>query len=162
MLREVHPQGRHHYPFFGGAQKDHPTKGSHVELTQDSIYKLAPFAATLGIEFPVLTASRVRAELANRHELSTLGGGLHGGAIMSLSDLAGAVCAGLNITGDAGWTTVESTTYFLRAVRGERAAAVATPVKVGRGLINVDIDVFDEADRHCARTSQILFVQSVP
>jgi len=133
-----------------------------VELTQDSIYKLAPFAATLGIEFPVLTASRVRAELANRHELSTLGGGLHGGAIMSLSDLAGAVCAGLNITGDAGWTTVESTTYFLRAVRGERAAAVATPVKVGRGLINVDIDVFDEADRHCARTSQILFVQSVP
>ncbi|MCL2583861.1 MAG: PaaI family thioesterase [Streptosporangiales bacterium] len=130
-----------------------------MELTQDRIYEMAPFAKTLGIEFPVLTPESVRAELSTRPELSTLGGGLHGGAVMSLSDLAGAVCTGLNIPEGSGWTTVESTTYFLRPVRkDETAAAVAKPVKLGRSLINVEIDLFDSTGKHCARTTQVLQV----
>jgi 1,4-dihydroxy-2-naphthoyl-CoA hydrolase len=76
---------------------------------------------------------------------------------MSLSDLAGAVWLGLNLEEGTGWTTVESTTYFLRPVRkDEIAAAVAKPIKLGRVLVNVEIDLFDTADKHCARTSQVL------
>ncbi len=134
-----------------------------MELTQDAIHQMAPFAKTLGVEFPRLSTAEVRARLTNQPGLSTLGGGLHGGAIMSLCDLAGAVCVGLNIDDGASWTTIESTTYFLRPVRRNSAAtAVAKPVKVGRGLVNVEVDVFDDSERHCARTSQVLLVQPSP
>jgi acyl-coenzyme A thioesterase PaaI-like protein len=51
------------------------------------IHQFAPFAATLGVSFIELTPARVQAHLAARHELSTLGGGLHGGAIMSVCQL---------------------------------------------------------------------------
>jgi 1,4-dihydroxy-2-naphthoyl-CoA hydrolase len=135
-----------------------------VELSPELIYEMAPFARTLGVEFPRLDPDEVHARLAVDHRLSTLGGGLHGGAVMSLCDLAGAVCAGLHVRDGAGWTTVESTTYFPRAVRGRAAGAVARPVKVGAGLINVDVDVYEDGPgrdrRHCARTSQLLLVQA--
>ena len=131
-----------------------------MQLTQDTIYELAPFARTLGVEFPHLDPDQVRAELATDPSLSTTGGGLHGGAIMSLCDLAGAVCVGLNLPEGTGWTTAESTTTFLRGVHGARATAVAAPVKLGRSLINVEIDLYDDTERHCARTSQVLLVQS--
>ncbi|HZZ50199.1 MAG TPA: PaaI family thioesterase [Pseudonocardia sp.] len=131
-----------------------------MRLTEESIYARAPFAKTLGMRFPELSPHRVRAELTTGHELSTGGGNLHGGAIMSLSDVAGAVLAGLNVADDHGWTTAESTTYFLRPLMGPSATAVATPIKVGRMLINVDIDVFDESGKHCSRTSQVIAVQA--
>lgn len=140
-----------------------------MQLTQEQIYDMAPFARTLGVQFPKLGNDSVHARLANHTDVSTLGGALHGGAVMSLSDLAGAVCAGLHLDDGAGWTTVESTTYFLRPVRPDHyATAIATPVKLGRGLINVDIDVYDhpepdyvagDTDRHCARTSQVILIQ---
>ena len=129
-----------------------------MQLTQQTIYEMAPFARTLGVEFSALEPERVRAELATDPSLSTTGGGLHGGAIMSLCDLAGAVCVGLNLPENTGWTTAESTTAFLRGVHGTRASAVAAPVKLGRNLIHVEIDVYDDADRHCARTRQVLLV----
>jgi 1,4-dihydroxy-2-naphthoyl-CoA hydrolase len=128
-----------------------------MELTQERIYETAPLAKTLGIAFTQLTPVAVRAELVVRPELSTPEGMLHGGVVMSLSDLAGTVCAGLNVPGGTGWTTVVSTTCFLRPVpENELVAAIAMPLKAGRVLIHVEVDLFDGIGVHCARTTQVL------
>ncbi|MGW4369500.1 PaaI family thioesterase [Nocardia takedensis] len=132
-------------------------KENPVQVTPAAIRELVPFARTLDVEFPELTPDLVVARLVNRPDLSTLGGGLHGGAIMGLADLAGAVCAALNIGDDDTWTTVESTTYFLRPVHAAAVTARATPTRTGRSLVFVQIDIHT-AETHAARTTQILAV----
>lgn len=127
-----------------------------MHVTEEMIREFAPFAATLGVSFIELTPARVQAHLAAKHELSTLGGGLHGGAIMSVCDLASAVCVALNISEGNVWSTAESTTYFLRPVRNA-ATATATPIKLGRSLITVKTEVHD-AGKLCAYTTQMLHV----
>lgn len=123
------------------------------------IYQFAPFAATLGVSFVELTPGRVQARLTATHELSTLGGGLHGGAIMSVCDLASAVCAALNVAEGNTWSTAESTTYFLRPVRNA-AVATAEPIKLGKSLVTVKIEVHD-GDKLCAHTTQMLYVTPI-
>lgn len=127
-----------------------------MHVDEQTIYAFAPFAATLGVRFPELTAQRVRAERAATHELSTLGGGLHGGAIMSVCDLASAVCVALNIADGDAWSTAESTTYFLRPV-GHAAIATATPIKLGRTLVTMRVELHD-GDTLCAHTTQMVHV----
>lgn len=120
-----------------------------------------PFAATLGIEVLVYTASEVRARLTWSEELATAGAVLHGGAIMALADSTGAACAALNLPeGSAGTTTVESKTNFFRAVRGGYVEAVSHPLHVGRTLIVVDTDVADGDGVRVARVSQSQLVLS--
>jgi 1,4-dihydroxy-2-naphthoyl-CoA hydrolase len=130
-----------------------------VELSTEQIYELAPYARTLGVEFTDIDKSLVRARLRNIVELSTLGGSMHGGALMSLCDLSAAVCAGLNIDQGCSMTTAESTTYFLNPLRGSVALASARPIKVGRSLIYIEIDVHDEEGKHCVRTCQAVAVR---
>ncbi|KQY02949.1 hypothetical protein ASD37_25735 [Mycobacterium sp. Root135] len=128
-----------------------------MDITEDQIYALAPFAATLGIRFPTLTPDRVQAVLPTTHELSTLGGGLHGGAVMSVCDVASAVCVALNVDEGCVWSTAESTTYFLRPVRST-ATATSTPLKIGRTLATVRTEVHDDADELCAHTTQMVHI----
>ncbi|WP_170926905.1 PaaI family thioesterase [Mycobacterium avium] len=130
-----------------------------MQLTQDTIYELAPFARTLGVLFPQLGPDEVHAELDLIPNLSTTGGGLHGGAIMSLCDLAAAVLVGLNLPDGIGWTTAQSTSYFLRPVTSGGARARARPIKLGRSVLNVGVEVVDHDDRLCAHTSQLLIAQ---
>lgn len=130
-----------------------------MELTQDAIYEMAPFAKTLGVLFPVLGADEVRADLGVSSGLSTTGGGLHGGAIMSVCDLAAAVLVGLNLPDGSSWTTAESTSYFLRPVVTGGARATARPIKLGRSVLTVEVEVVDHDGHLCARTSQLLIAQ---
>src|SRR5450759_1813349 len=117
---------------------------SPVRLTDDEIYELAPYARLLGAEFTELSAESVRATLRARPELSTLGGAMHGGALMSLCDLSIAVCVGLNMKPGHTMTTSESTTYFLRPMRGSAAVALAKPIKIGRSVVYAEADIYDE------------------
>jgi uncharacterized protein (TIGR00369 family) len=130
-----------------------------MSLTIETIYELAPFARTLGVEAGELTPERVELRLPLRTELSTIGGGLHGGALMSLCDLGAAVCGGLNAPEGSFATTAQSTTYFLRPLHGAVAAATVRPVKVGRSLISVEAEVVDEHEKLCVKTLQLLVVQ---
>lgn len=127
-------------------------------LTNEEIYQLAPFAGLLGVEFDDLRPESVRARLAFRPELATMGGAMHGGALMGLADLSIAVCVGLNIPPGHLMTTAESTTYFLRAMRGSSATSVARPVKVGSSLVVAEADVYADDGTHCARTCQAVSV----
>jgi uncharacterized protein (TIGR00369 family) len=68
----------------------------------------------LGIQFLEATPELVKASLQVRPELCTVGGILHGGAIMAFADTLGAVATVLNLPPHARTATIESKTNFLR------------------------------------------------
>ena len=114
-----------------------------------------PFAETLGLELVAAAADEVRARLAWAERLCTAGGILHGGALMSLADAAGAYCAFLNLPeGADGTATIESKTNFFRAVREGHVEATSRPLHVGRTTIVVETDLHDAAGKHVARVTQ--------
>jgi 1,4-dihydroxy-2-naphthoyl-CoA hydrolase len=87
----------------------------------------------LGLELTEATAEHVSARLTVRPELCTLGGILHGGAVMALADTLGAVGAFLNLPPATRTTTLESKTNFLSAApAGSTVLAESTPVHRGK------------------------------
>ncbi|MCH0541892.1 PaaI family thioesterase [Streptomyces sp. MUM 203J] len=116
-----------------------------------------PFAARLGIELHEATPERAVGSLAWSPEACTVGGVLHGGALMTLADSVGAVCAFLNLPAGAGTSTVESKTNFLRAASG-RVHATARPLHAGGTLVVVQTDLRDDRDRLVGQTTQTQIV----
>jgi uncharacterized protein (TIGR00369 family) len=118
-------------------------------------YEAMPFSRTLGIEPVVSGKDEVRARLAWAAALCTAGGVLHGGAIMGLADSAAGTCAFLNLPdGAVGTATIDSSTHFLRAVRGGWVEAVARPLRAGRSVVVIETDVRDDAGELVARVVQ--------
>jgi 1,4-dihydroxy-2-naphthoyl-CoA hydrolase len=115
---------------------------------------MVPFAATLGMELVAATPEQVVGRLAWREELCTTGGALHGGALMSLADNLGGVCAYLNLPAGAGTATISSSTNFLRGVRDGDVTATARPLRVGRTVIVVQTELRDDAGRLVTQTTQ--------
>jgi 1,4-dihydroxy-2-naphthoyl-CoA hydrolase len=114
-----------------------------------------PFTAELGLELVSASPDEVRARLRWEERLCTAGAILHGGALMSLADAAGAYCAFLNLPeGTGGTATIESKTNFFRAVREGHVHATARPLHVGRTTIVVETDLHDDAGKHVARVTQ--------
>jgi uncharacterized protein (TIGR00369 family) len=125
----------------------------------EMLERLIPFARRLGAEFTRYSKEEVGARLDWGPGLCTSGEMLHGGAVMSLADSTGAVCAFLNLPEDAaGTTTVESKTNFLRGVREGSIEAVSHPLHIGRTVIVVETDVRDANDRLIARVVQTQLV----
>src|SRR5436305_9465354 len=119
-----------------------------------ALQEAMPFTNLLGVELTAAAPTEVRATLAWAEERCTTGGVLHGGALMGLADSLGGVCAFLNLPEGAGTTTIESKTNFLRAVSEGRVEAVARPLHVGRRLIVIETDVFDDRGKRVARGTQ--------
>jgi 1,4-dihydroxy-2-naphthoyl-CoA hydrolase len=115
---------------------------------------MIPYAAGLGITLHEATPELVRGSLAWSPERCSTGGVLHGGAIVSLADTVGAVCAVLNLPPGAGTATVDSATHFFRGVRGGTLHATARPLHVGRSFITVRTDLADDAGRPAGQTTQ--------
>jgi uncharacterized protein (TIGR00369 family) len=114
-----------------------------------------PFTGVLGLEMLSAGPEEVRARVAWEERLCTAGGVLHGGALMSLADAAGAYCAFLNLPeGSTGTATIESKTNFFRAIRDGHAVATSRPLHVGRTTIVVETDLHDAAGKHVARVTQ--------
>lgn len=100
-----------------------------------------PFAADCGIELERADADIVEGFLAWTPERCTAGGILHGGALMTLADTVGALCAFLNLPEGAATSTIESKTNLFRAVREGTVRATARPLHVGRSTIAVQSEV---------------------
>jgi 1,4-dihydroxy-2-naphthoyl-CoA hydrolase len=118
------------------------------------LFASIPYAALLGITVDEATPELVRGSLAWAPERCTSGGVLHGGAIISLADTIGALCAFLNLPPGAGTATVESATNFFRGVREGTLHATARPLHVGRSFITVRTDLTDDAGRLAGQTTQ--------
>jgi 1,4-dihydroxy-2-naphthoyl-CoA hydrolase len=128
--------------------------GPDAALTETARASM-PFAETLGLELIGASPEEVHARLPWEERLCTAGGILHGGALMSLADAAGAYCAFLNLPeGATGTATIESKTNFFRAVREGHVEARARPLHRGRTTIVVETDLHDANGKHVARVTQ--------
>ena len=115
---------------------------------------LMPFAVASGVELDHVAAAEVAGRLPWAPERCTVGGLMHGGALMTLADSVGAVCAFLNLPPGATTSTVSSTTSLVRGVRSGTAHAVARPAHLGRSFLLVEVEVTDDGGRLVARTTQ--------
>jgi len=113
-----------------------------------------PFATKLGIAITEASPAEVRAKLAWDDQNCTLGGILHGGALMGFADTVGAVCAFLNLPEGASTATLESKTNLFRAVKNSAVLAVSKPLHVGKTTIVAQTDLFDEQERRVAQVTQ--------
>jgi 1,4-dihydroxy-2-naphthoyl-CoA hydrolase len=113
-----------------------------------------PFAQACGIELTAADAQECRGRLEWASERTTLGGALHGGALMTLADSVGAVCAFLNLPPGAGTSTLSSSTNLLRGVREGYVEAVARPLHVGRTTVVVVTELRDGTGRLVSSTTQ--------
>ena len=125
-----------------------------AETTPADLAAAIPFARTLGITLDVAAPERVSGTLPWTPDKRTMGPALHGGALMSLADTVGGICAYLNLPEGSSTTTVESKTNFFRAVREGTVRAEARPLHVGRSFIVVQTDLTDDRGRRIAQTTQ--------
>jgi 1,4-dihydroxy-2-naphthoyl-CoA hydrolase len=93
-----------------------------------------PFAELLRIDFVSAELDRIVGRMRVAPENCTLGGVVHGGAVMALADTMGGVGAYINLDEKAvGTTTIESKTNFLGAAPvGSVLVATAAPIHRGR------------------------------
>lgn len=120
----------------------------------EALLAAVPFAADLGITLTEAGPHGVRATLPWSPRLCTVGGVLHGGALMTLADTAGAVCAFLNLPPGAATSTVESKTNFFRAARSGAVRAGARPLHVGRSFVVVQTDLHGDDGQAVGQTTQ--------
>jgi 1,4-dihydroxy-2-naphthoyl-CoA hydrolase len=113
-----------------------------------------PFAASLGIELDGAGRDEVRGRFAWDASRCTVGGVLHGGALIAFADSLGGICAFLNLPAGAGTATIESKTNLFRAVRDGVVRGVCRPLHVGRTTIVVQTDLYDNRDRRVAQVTQ--------
>lgn len=128
--------------------------------TPADLLTLMPFAAAVGIEITSAAPDEVLAALAWREDRCTAGGAMHGGALLTLADSAGAVCAFLNLPAGAATSTIDSSASLLRAIRGGTALAVSRPLHTGRSVIVVRTEISDDDGRlavHVVQTQAVLW-----
>jgi uncharacterized protein (TIGR00369 family) len=120
----------------------------------DELLKIMPFAAHLGLMLDEASADRVIARLPWAPHLCTSSGVVHGGALMSLADTAGALVAYLGLPEGATTATITSATQMLRPVSGGDVRAVAVPLHRGRTVVTAQTSLYDSAERLVAQTTQ--------
>jgi 1,4-dihydroxy-2-naphthoyl-CoA hydrolase len=125
-----------------------------ADLPTADLLATIPYSVALGMTLDEATPQLVRGSLPWSPERCTTSGVMHGGAVMSLADTVGAVCALLNLPAGAGTATVQSATNFFRGVRDGTLRATARPLHVGRSFIVVRTDLTDGQDRLVGQTTQ--------
>ena len=123
-------------------------------MDTDQLIATMPFAVATGVELDRAEPTEVVGRLAWAPTRCTAGGVMHGGALMTLADTVGAVCAFLNLPAGASTSTVSSSTALMRAVREGHAHAVARPLHVGRSFIVVSVELTDDEGRPVAQVTQ--------
>ena len=113
-----------------------------------------PFAIAVGITIDAATKDAVLGRLPWAPERCTTAGLMHGGALMTLADSLGAVCAFLNLPEGASTSTVSSSTNFFRGVRDGELRGTARPLHVGRTTIVVQTELRDANDKLVALITQ--------
>jgi uncharacterized protein (TIGR00369 family) len=115
---------------------------------------MMPFAVAVGIEIDEAAPDEVRGRLPWAPERCTTAGLMHGGAVMTLADSLGAVCAFLNLPEGASTSTISSSANFFRGVRDGEVHGTARPLHVGRTTIVVQTELRDAGNQLVALVTQ--------
>jgi uncharacterized protein (TIGR00369 family) len=125
-----------------------------------ALVALLPFAADLGISLEEASPDRVVAVMSWAPRLCTSGGIMHGGALMTLADSAGALVAFLGLPDGATTATITSTTQMFRPVSAGQVRAIAVPLHRGRSTVAVQSSLHGEDGRLVAQTTQIQAIRA--
>ncbi|GLS32952.1 uncharacterized domain 1-containing protein [Mesorhizobium albiziae] len=111
----------------------------------DEILIKSPFAKPLGIEVVDAEPERVTLRLPFRTDLATVGNIVHGGAIATLIDVAGAAASASGIAGDdtVGGATTHLNVAYLAPAEGRDIAAEAVVAHRTRSQTVTDVSVRD-------------------
>jgi uncharacterized protein (TIGR00369 family) len=121
----------------------------------ETIQKLMPLCATLGITADTFGPDEVVLSLDWAPTLTTGNDVLHGGIVMALADSAGGACAFLNLPEGAGGTaTIESKTNFLAATRSGTLKAHCHPLHIGKRVIVLETEVRNDDGKLAAKVTQ--------
>ncbi len=112
----------------------------------------------LGIRWVEADKDRLVAEITIRDDLRTVGGALHGGAIMAFADTVGATATFINLPPGASTTTIESKTNFFSAGRAGVVRAESTPLHKGRRTMVWQTRITDQGGRLLAQVIQTQMV----
>jgi uncharacterized protein (TIGR00369 family) len=125
----------------------------------DALIALMPYAGQLGMKLTEAGPDLVLATLDWDDKLCTAGGIMHGGALMTLADTAGALVAFLGLPEGCSTATITSSTQLFRPVTGGTVRAEALPLHRGRTTVTVQTSVRDGQDRLVAQTTQVQAVR---
>ena len=115
----------------------------------------AQFPGLLGVELLEVGPERVIGRLPVRPEICTVGGILHGGAVMGFADTLGAIGTFLNQGPGSHTTTIESSTKFLAsAPTGSVLTGESVVLHKGRTTMVWQTTIRREDGRLCAVVSQ--------
>jgi 1,4-dihydroxy-2-naphthoyl-CoA hydrolase len=118
-----------------------------------------PFAVLLGVRYLSAAPERVTGELIVRPDLCTLGGAMHGGAMMAFADTLGAAATFLNLPEGSSTTTIESKTNFIAAAAmGAKVIGECLPFHRGRRTMVWQTKLSTEEGRLIAVISQTQMV----
>lgn len=132
---------------------DHSRAKSDPEGTA-LVRSAMPMCATMAIEVVAIDPDNVVLRLPDDGRWHTAGAVVHGGALMTLADSAGAALAHLNLPDGAARTaTVASATSFLAPARGPVTAS-AIAIGRGRSVFTVRTDLHDGDGTLVAQTTQ--------
>ena len=110
-----------------------------------SALESVPFAKLIGIELDEVDSGTATLAFHIRDELKQNHGVVHGGAIASLIDTATAFAIISVLPPDEQATTVDLTISYLRPLTKGRVKAVAKVLRMGKRLITVSAELFDDA-----------------
>jgi 1,4-dihydroxy-2-naphthoyl-CoA hydrolase len=125
----------------------------------DALLALLPFAGHLGLVLDEAGPDRVVARMPWAPYLCTTAGIMHGGALMSLADTAGALVTFLGLPEGKTTATITSTSQMFRPVTGGSVRAVAVPVHRGRSVVTAQTSLYDDQERLVAQTTQVQAVR---
>ena len=113
----------------------------------------------LGVRLTSVAPEVVRAEMDVRPQLCTVGGVLHGGAIMAFADTLGAIGTAANLGEGQGTTTTDSSTKFIAAARaGTRITGDCIALHRGRSTMVWQTSVRNSDGKLCAVVIQTQLV----
>jgi 1,4-dihydroxy-2-naphthoyl-CoA hydrolase len=126
-----------------------------TSLDPAALVATMPFAVHTGVAIDSAGKDAVVGHLEWAPELCTIGGVLHGGALMALADSLGAVAAFLHLPEGASTATVSSSTVLLRGAREGRVTGTSRVVNAGRRFITVTTDLADADGKPISTTTQV-------
>lgn len=113
-----------------------------------------PLTETLGVTVTAASKEGVDGEMSWRPDLCTVGGMLHGGALMAFADSLGAVAAFLHLPEGATTATVTSSTTLTAAVQEGTVTGRAVVEHAGSRFITVRTELRRADGRLVSTTTQ--------
>ena len=124
-----------------------------IQKIQEAHRNLLP--EYLGIKVTSASKEEVTGTLEIKEQLCTIGGIIHGGAVMTLADTMGAICAFLNLPPNSKTGTIESKTNLVRSGKlGDTITAQSKLLNKGRTLMLCYTEVRDSSEQLLAVVTQ--------